>query len=236
MKRLKLISPLLILLLTINIGNANEKKNSVPVYINSSFGTIMIRPKVKSQTEIKSKNIIKQKYDFSCGSATFATLFNYYLNEPISEKEAVEGLFKYGNKKNIIKNRGFSLLDIKKFAKAKGYKVLGYKTDIEGLVELNKPAIVAIIIGNYKHFVIFRGIRKGRVFLADPALGNTIVSIREFEKMWLKNIALVIEPKDEKTENRLKITKEDEILLDSEEMRNILFNQQIQMFRSPIEF
>lgn len=231
-----LFIPLLMLAFFVNIGNAEEKKNSVPVYINMGFGSVIIRPKVKSQTELKSKNVIKQQFDFSCGSATCATLFNFYLNDPISEKEAVEGLFKYGNKQSILKNKGFSLLDIKKFATARGYKVLGYKTDIEGLVELGKPAIVAITLGKYKHFVIFRGVHKGRVFLADPALGNTIVSIKEFENMWFKNIALIIEPKDKNVNNRLKISKEDEILVDSENLRNLLLNQQIQMFRSPNEF
>ncbi|WP_281951380.1 C39 family peptidase [Nitrosophilus kaiyonis] len=233
------LKAIIILFFIINIGNAENKKlkhATVPVYINTGFGSIMIRPKVKSQDEIKSKNVIKQKFDFSCGSATCATLFNFYLNDPISEKEAVEGLFKYGNKRNIIKNRGFSLLDIKKFANAKGYKVLGYKTDIEGLVELGKPAIVAIVLGKYKHFVVFRGVYKGRVFLADPALGNTIVSISEFKKIWFRNIALIIEPKSKKIDNKLKISKEDEIMVNSEKLRSLLLNQQIQMFRSPKEF
>ena len=228
---------LLPLLLTaaLTIANAETKSTEVPVYISTGFGTIKISPKVKPHVEIKHRNIVKQRYDFSCGSATVSTLFNYYLNEPLDEKEAIKGLFEYGNKRNIIKNRGFSMLDIKKFANARGYKVLGYRTDLEGLVALGKPAIVTIVLGNYKHYVIFRGVRKGRVFLADPALGNTILSIKEFEKIWYKNIALVIEPKG-KVENKLKISKEDEVMVDGEKLRTILFNQQIYNFTNPNEF
>ena len=223
-------------MLAMNALAQESKKATVPVYINTGFGSVMIRPKVRSQLDLKSRNVVRQRFDFSCGSATTATLFNYYLGEPISEKEAIQGLFKYGNKRNILKNRGFSLLDIKRFAAAKGYKVYGYKTDIEGLVELGKPAIVTITLGNYKHFVIFRGVYKGRVFLADPALGNTIVSIKEFNKMWFRNIALIVAPKSPKVDNRLKITKKDEVLIDSETLRTLLMQQQLQMFRNPKEF
>jgi predicted double-glycine peptidase len=221
--------------MALTMANAENKNTQVPVYISTGFGTIKIMQKVKPHVEIKHRNIVKQRYDFSCGSATVSTLFNYYLNDPIDEKEAIKGLFEYGNKRNIIKNRGFSMLDIKKFANARGYKVLGYRTDLEGLVALGKPAIVTIVLGNYKHYVIFRGVKKGRVFLADPALGNTILSVKEFEKIWYKNIALVIEPKG-KVENRLKISKEDEVMVDGEKLRTILFNQQIYNFTNPNEF
>jgi len=236
MKRAVASALVLVATLAMSAAAQESKKATVPVYINTGFGSVMIRPKVRSQLDLKSRNVVRQRFDFSCGSATTATLFNYYLGEPISEKEAIQGLFKYGNKRNILKNRGFSLLDIKRFAAAKGYKVYGYKTDIEGLVELGKPAIVAITLGNYKHFVIFRGVYKGRVFLADPALGNTIVSIKEFNKMWFRNIALIVAPKSPKAHNKLKITKKDEVLIDSETLRTLLMQQQLQMFRNPKEF
>ncbi len=236
MKRAVVFALALVTVVLTSVLAQENKKATVPIYINTGFGSVMIRPKVRSQLDIKSRNVVRQRFDFSCGSATTATLFNYYLGEPISEKEAIQGLFKYGNKRNIIKNRGFSLLDIKKFAAAKGYKVYGYKTDLEGLVELGKPAIVAITLGKYKHFVIFRGVYKGRVFLADPALGNTIISIKEFNKIWFRNIALIVAPKSPKIDNRLKITKKDEIMIDSETLRTLLLQQQLQMFRNPKEF
>ena len=216
---------------------ADEKKpNSVPMYINGKFGTIVIRPKIKSAMELKTKNIVKQKHDFSCGSAAVATLFRYYLNDPVTEKQVIKGLFHFGNKKKIIENRGFSLLDIKKLANALGYKVGGYKTDVEGLLTLGKPAIVTIFIGKYKHFVVFRGVHKNRVYLADPALGNTIVSVKKFEKMWYKKIALIIEPKGDKRSDKLKISDEDEVWVKSDSLRNSLFFRQIQSFRSSSEF
>ncbi|WP_200762612.1 C39 family peptidase [Nitrosophilus alvini] len=226
----------LILLFSSSVIAEESRPNSVPIYISGKFGTIVVRPKVKSATELKTKNIVKQKHDFSCGSAAVATLFKYYLNDPVTEEQVIKGLFHFGNKKKIIENRGFSLLDIKKLANALGYKVGGYKTDVEGLVTLGKPAIVTIVIGNYKHFVVFRGVHKNRVFLADPALGNTIVSVKKFEKMWYKNIALIIEPKGNRKLDKLAISDEDLVWVRSDAIRNSLFLQQIQSFKSNTEF
>jgi predicted double-glycine peptidase len=39
-------------------------------------------------------------------------------------------------------------------------------------VKANRPALVYIENENFKHFVVFRGFKKGKVFLADPSLGN----------------------------------------------------------------
>ncbi len=190
----------------------------------------------KPQSYLKEKHLVKQELDFSCGSAAVATIFNYYLGEHVTEKEVIEGLFKVGNVKKIIKRKAFSLLDIKKFAEYKGYKAVGYRTDVKGLVKLGKPAIVTLELGNYKHFVVFRGVRKGRVFLADPALGNTILSVEEFERMWYKNIALVIEPKEEPKENRLAITDEDMQWVQEEKVRQYIGSYDIITPKLPVDF
>ena len=214
-----------------------EELNSVPIYIGGRFGTIVVRPKVKSQEAIKSKNVVKQKLDFSCGSAATATLFNYYLDDPLSEIEIIKGLFHFGNKEKIIRDKGFSLLDIKKLSNALGYEVKGFRTDVEGLKTLKQPAIVTIVLGSYKHFVILRGIQEGRVFLADPALGNTIMPIYKFERIWYKNIAMIILPKsDQKIDNKLAISEDDLVWIKADSIRNSLFLQQVQTFKTNVDF
>ncbi|WP_457644382.1 C39 family peptidase [Persephonella sp.] len=221
-----------------NSNNVNTEidktKAKINLQIGSSFGRISIRPVVKPISEIKRKNLIKQKLDFSCGSAAVATIFNFYLGEKITEEQVINGLFAVGNVKKIIKRKGFSLLDIKKFAQAMGYKASGYRTTLEGLVSLNRPAIVTLIIGKYKHFVVFKGVYKGRVFIADPSLGNTILSAEEFKKMWYKNIALVIYSKDEN--KRFEITEEEKIWVDTHALRQSMYNQLVQSFRNFNEF
>jgi len=185
-------------------------------------------------TQIKMKNVVRQKLDFSCGSATVATIFKYYLGVDITEEQVINGLFKVGNVKKIIQRKGFSLLDIKKLAVALGYKAAGYKTDLRGLIKINKPAIVSIVIGNYKHFVIFKGYRDGKVFLADPSRGNTVMASWEFEKMWYKNIALVIFPKNENA--KFGLSDEELSYVKSDFMRQSLYRQAIPGYKTFSDF
>ncbi len=213
-----------------------EKETRINVKIGTINGvSVVVRPKIKPFYAYKFKNIVKQKLDFSCGSASVATLLNYFLNYPISEEKVVNGLFKVGNVKKIIQRKGFSLLDIKRYFGYIGYKAVGYKTDLKGLVSFKKPAIVTIVIGNYKHFVIFKGVYRGRVFLADPALGSMILPIEEFEKMWYKNIALVVEPKED-IGDKLKIRKDEMVWVDSSKIREAIFYRSMPIFKSPNEF
>ncbi len=177
-----------------------------------------------------------QGLDYSCGAASVATIFNYYLGENVSEENVIDVMFKVGDVGKIIERKGFSLLDIKKFAESMGYKAAGYRTDVEGLITLNRPSIVPIVIRDYKHFVVFKGVAEGRVFLADPAFGNTTLLIREFEKIWVENAALVTEPQDGKYVDGLKVNKEDMIMVSSDALRRSLFYHSVLFPKGPREF
>ncbi len=220
--------------LFISTSNAEEAK------INLSIGTPIggkttIRPAVKPLQYFKDKDIVKQKFDFSCGSAATSTILRYYLNLNLTEEQVVNGLFQVGDVRKIIERKGFSLLDIKRLFEALGFSATGYKTDIIGLVSLQRPAIVAIKIGNYKHFVVFRGIYKGRVFLSDPALGHTLLSIEDFQKMWVDNVALVISGNNSNP-TFLKIKEEDLFWVSSDTIRSSIFIRTIPIFKSFSEF
>src|SRR6056297_1304209 len=86
-------SIIVILLLVILIGsNLTIQAGNVSFQIFSSG--LRITQDVKSKTEIKFHNIVKQKYDVSCGSASLATILQYYYSDQVSEQEII----------NIIKN------------------------------------------------------------------------------------------------------------------------------------
>ena len=228
-KYLKIFTTIILLIYGM-ILNAKDKYSQVPMIIGSRFGSFKIYPHLKTAKTVNSKNIVRQEMDFSCGSAATATIYRYYLNDPLTENEVINGLFRFGNKRKIVENKGFSLLDIKKLSNVLGYKVNGYKLDLDSLIDLGKPAIVTITIGNYKHFVVFRGAYKGRIFLADPALGNTILQRDKFDKMWYKHIALIIEPR-RRTINRLAISNEDKRWVSSNILRSYIFYYNPQTFR-----
>ncbi len=193
-----------------------------PIYIGGgTYGGTVIVPPVKPFYEIKNKNVVRQKLDFSCGSAAVATILNYYLGIQATEDQIIQNLFKVGNLQLIMKRRGFSLLDIKRFFNLLGYKAVGYKTDLETLQKLNRPAIVTIVLGKYKHYVVFKGVKNGRVLLADPALGNMIIPAEQFNKIWYKNIALVVYSNDNKGLEAL-LSKEEEIWVKEDTIRNTI--------------
>ena len=163
---------------------------------------------VKPLNDFKDKNIVKQEFDYSCGSAALATLLNYYLGEKMSEQQVIQGMMEYGDSKLIQERRAFSLLDMKQFVSVLGYQGAGYTAELEDLKNLDKPCIVPIEFYGYKHFVVYRGMHQDHMFFADPFMGNISFTVSEFQKMWHKNILFLVTSSDV-TFNALRMKEED---------------------------
>lgn len=162
---------------------------------NNSYGKYHQNPvQVKPAVEQQFRGIVKQAYDYSCGSAALATLLNGYIGEKLTEQETMNGLLRYGEYDRIVERRSFSLLDMKRFVTALGYSSGGFKGQFSDLVKLDKPAIVPIAYAGFKHFVVFKDYQQGRVFVADPALGNLSFSAEHFQEIWDNNTLFIIEP------------------------------------------
>jgi uncharacterized protein len=159
-----------------------------------------------SLREIRTRHVITQQYDFSCGAAAIATLLTYYFGEPATEKEVIVGIAERADFQKVMQRRAFSLLDMKRFAEAKGYQAIGYKMDFDFLVELNQPVIVPVVIRGYKHFVIFKGVVEDRVVIADPAFGNYTKRVGQFLDIWENRVGFILKrrtPKGPMTEEDL---------------------------------
>ena len=138
-------------------------------------------------------NVVKQQEDYSCGAAALATLLLYYFGDTTSEKEILsllEGSLTASEKDQKSK-RGFSLLDLKRVAEAKGYRAAGFKVSFSQLAQAKGPVIVFLQPRGYKHFAVYRGLDRGRVYLADPARGNLRMSIGRFLDEW-QNVLFVL--------------------------------------------
>ncbi|TFW29016.1 C39 family peptidase [Duganella callida] len=144
--------------------------------------------------ELKYKHIVRQAFDFSCGSAALVTILNYHLGVMVNEQQAMEGMLEKGEKDKIIERRGFSLLDMKRYVGSLGLSGAGFKAEIKDLMTLDEPAIVPIDYAGSKHFVVLRGIRDGVVYIADPSAGNIVFSVEEFSHWWDKNTLFIISP------------------------------------------
>lgn len=138
---------------------------------------------VMSMKEIRFKSVIKQKYDFSCGSAALATLLSHHYEHSITEQEIFEAMWEKGNKEQIKKN-GFSLLDMKKYLKSIGYRADGFRVPLEKLRSTGIPAIALINTNGYMHFVVVKGVNDKEVFIGDPATGLRVLSRKKFESEW----------------------------------------------------
>ena len=137
-------------------------------------------------------NIMRQKFDYSCGSAALASLLTYHYHRPIAEKDIIEVMYKNGDQAKIRKE-GFSLLDMKNYLQSIGLRGNGYKEPLEKLHKVGIPAIVLINRKGYMHFVVVQGMTQNKVLIGDPALGRKVVNRSEFEKMWENHILFVID-------------------------------------------
>jgi predicted double-glycine peptidase len=151
---------------------------SVPV---DSGGTFNVA--VTSFKEMRFLRVVRQQYDFSCGSAAVATLLTYHYNRPTREDAVLEAMMKHGNPEKIRKE-GFSLLDMKRYLDSLGLDAEGYKLPLDKIAEAQVPGIVLIKTNGYAHFVVLKGMRDGLVVLGDPALGARFMPRERFQEIW----------------------------------------------------
>ncbi len=181
---------------------------------------------VRPLSEFKNDEVVKQLYDYSCGSAALATVLNYGLGEDLDERQIIQGLMRHGDQEKISKRRAFSLLDMKSFVKVLGYKGVGYQAEIEDLKTLKEPGIIPVEIYGYHHFVVLKGVIDNHVFIADPSRGNISFEIGQFEAIWPRKIVFVIYPADGEMEwNALALGDEDLRYVDFDTTRKCLFDQ-----------
>lgn len=151
---------------------------------------------VTSLKEARFKSTMRQQYDFSCGSAAVATLLTHQYDYPVSEQAVFEEMFARGDRQKIQKE-GFSLLDIKLYLQAHGFKADGFEQPLQKLVDSHLPAIVLIAEKGYHHFVVIKGLRDGRILIGDPSNGTRAISRSSFESIWVNKLLFVIHNKQE---------------------------------------
>jgi len=166
-----------------------------------------LRMDINSQRERKFETIIKQQYDFSCGSAALATLLTFHYEEPTSEQSAFSSMYEQGDVEKIQK-LGFSLLDMKGYLETRGYQADGYKASLDTLAGAGVPAIALVNVQGYKHFVVVKGVDDKEVLIGDPALGLRFMPRQRFESMWENQILFIIRNRSETAQNNFNAESE----------------------------
>ena len=149
---------------------------------------------VRSWREIPFRDVVRQQFDYSCGSAALATLLRFHYGVATNEAEIFRAMYATGDQAKIRKV-GFSLLDMKRYLAAKGLAADGYRATYAQLGALTSPAIAVVSVGRYRHFVVLKGVRGDRVLIGDPALGLKSYSRAEFEAVW-NNVIFAIHDDD----------------------------------------
>jgi predicted double-glycine peptidase len=131
----------------------------------------------------KFETVVRQQYDFSCGSASLATLLRYHYNDAQNEQSVFLGMWRDGDRAQI-QQLGFSLLDMKRYLAARGIAADGYRVSLAQVAEAKIPGIALINFNGYRHFVVVKGVEKNTLLLGDPSLGLRRESTSRFIRQW----------------------------------------------------
>ncbi|MBE1160405.1 C39 family peptidase [Dyella acidiphila] len=146
---------------------------------------------VNSMQDLRYANIVRQHTDYSCGAAALATILRYGYHLDVNENVVIDGMLGVADA-TVVKQRGFSMLDIKHYVELLGLRGRGYRVDAERLRNLRVPVIVLMDVHGYRHFVVLKQVHNDEVELADPILGNRSMQLDDFMKAWPSHVLFVV--------------------------------------------
>lgn len=145
---------------------------------------------VKSIKEIQFGDVLRQQYDFSCGSAALASLLTYHYEQPSTEQTIFQVMFDNGNKE-LIEEQGFSMLDMKNYLGSIGLRADGFSMELSTIRKIGVPGITLVNFDGYMHFVVIKGINSDSVIIGDPSRGTITMSHEEFNHYY-QNVVLLV--------------------------------------------
>jgi uncharacterized protein len=145
---------------------------------------------VMSWRDIPFRSVVRQQFDYSCGSAAVATLLTYHYGAAVNEAAVFRAMWDVGDQARI-QEVGFSMLDMKTYLDNAGYGSDGLRVDLDRIAAAGVPAIALIVRDGYRHFVVIKGLTETEVLLGDPTLGLRTLPRVEFEAQW-NGIVLVV--------------------------------------------
>jgi predicted double-glycine peptidase len=146
---------------------------------------------VQSMQETRYRYLVRQHTDYSCGAAALATILRYGYNLDVDESTVIEGMMGVSDPE-IVQQRGFSLLDIKRYVESLGMRGRGYRINEDRLRNLRVPGLVLMDVRGFRHFVVLKQVIDDRVEIADPILGNRNIPLSEFLQAWPSQAVFVI--------------------------------------------
>lgn len=149
------------------------------------------------QTEMRYRGVVMQEADWSCASASMATLLREKFEDDVPE-DALFGLIVLPLADDAVamkrlEERGMSASHLMQMAKAAGYQGQGVRRGLAGLLEKESLPVIAHITEphpdqpdkKYEHWVVVSGIAGERVMVRDPVRGNRRMPLYAFRTAWI---------------------------------------------------
>lgn len=146
---------------------------------------------VESMQERRFRNLVRQHTDYSCGAAALATILKHAYHLNTDEATVIEGMMGVADPE-LVRQRGFSLLDIKRYVESLGMRGRGYRVNEERLKNLRVPGLVLMDVRGFRHFVVLKQVRDDMAEIGDPILGNRVVPLNEFLESWPSRAVFVV--------------------------------------------
>lgn len=138
---------------------------------------------VMSWRDIPFRTVVRQQFDYSCGSAAVATLLQHHYGIAVSEAEVFQAMYAGGDQARI-QEVGFSMLDMRSYLQTRNFAADGLRLDLDRLASLRVPVIALITHDNYRHFVVVKGVSDTEVLVGDPTFGLQTYTREEFLEVW----------------------------------------------------
>ena len=130
-------------------------------------------------------NVVRQVLEFSCGSASLATLLTYFLGRPTTEAEVITLLRQRTPSEADWRGKqeaGFSFEDLAFAADRLGFAAQAARIEMAQLPRISGPVIVHLNKGAWQHFSVLRAARQSFYYIADPIQGQVTMLDHEFQR------------------------------------------------------
>ena len=143
----------------------------------------MRRP--QSWQERRYAHVVRQVLEFSCGSASLATLLTHFLARPTTEADVITILrHRYPAEADWRgkQDGGFSFEDLIFAAENLGFAAQAARMETGELARLSGPVIIHLNKGRWQHFSVLRASQGGFHYIADPIQGQVTMLDHEFRR------------------------------------------------------
>lgn len=152
-----------------------------------------INVKKFKNTRVKTSTVFQMEAT-ECGAASLAMVLGYYgCNIPLEKLRVDCGVSRNGSTAS-------SIMDA---AEKYGLECKGYRKEVDELLETETPCIIH---WQMRHFVVYEGIKHGKIYLNDPATGKRVITYDDLNDSF-SGVVLTFKPTDKlvktKKENHL---------------------------------